>query len=300
VINRIKFVLLLVLFVGSSRMFSQELNCTITINSQQAQGSDKRIFETLRNSLMEFMNNTKWTQDNFKQEERIECSFTITITSRKSINDFDAGLVVQSRRPTYRTNYSSLLMSHNDPDFSFSYVEFQPLEFQENTFSNNLTALMGFYAYIILGLDYDSFAPEGGSPYFQKALTIVNNAQNTAEKGWKAFEGNKNRYWLADGYTNGNYKAIRQTMYKYHRKGLDIMATDIDNARLAISESIENLKIVHNLVPGSYLMQTFFWAKADEIVNIYKEAPSDQKNKIFTALSIIDPGNGQKYQKLQQ
>lgn len=279
--------------------FSQELNCTVTINAQQSQGTDRRIYETLKNSLMEFMNNTKWTNDIFKQEERIECSFTITITNRKSVNEFEAGLVVQARRPTFKTNYSTLIFSQNDAEFFFNYVEFQPLEFQENVYSNNLTAMMGFYAYIILGIDYDTFSPEGGTNFYQKALTIVNNAQNSNDKGWRAFEGNKNRYWLADGFTNGNYKPMRQTLYKYHRKGLDLMATDLEAGRTAIFESIENLKVVHNLVPGSYLMQVFFWAKADEIVNIFKQAPPDQKNKLITTLSLIDPGNGQKYNRLQ-
>lgn len=290
---------LFLLFSINSKIFSQELNCSVTINAQQAQGSDRRIFETLKNSLMEFMNNTKWTNDNFKQEERIECSFAITITKRNSVEDFEAGLVVQARRPIFRTNYYSLIFFNNDPDFVFKYIEFQPLEFQETQFANNITSMMAFYAYIILGIDYDTFAPDGGTTFFQKAQNIVNNAQNAQERGWRAFEGNKNRYWIAEGFTNGNYKAIRQTYYKYHRKGLDVMTTDIDAGRAVILESLEGLKAVHNLVPGSYMMQMFFWAKADEVVNIFTQAPVQEKNKIAELVNLIDPGNGAKYLKLQ-
>ena len=277
---------------------AQELNCTVTINAQQSQGSDRRIYETLKNAVSEFMNNTKWTNDVFKNEERIVCSISITITNRKSVEEFEAGAVVMARRPTYKTNYTSLYLNFNDPDFSFRYVEFQPLEFNENTFTSNLTSMLGFYAYIILGIDYDTFSPEGGTPFFQKAQTIMNNAQSSPDKGWKAFDGTKNRYWLADGFTNGNFKALRQTYYKYHRKGLDVMAADPDGGRAAIAESLDNLKTVHNLVPGSFMMQQFFWAKADEVVNLFVPSPPEQKNKIITLLGTIDPGNGAKYQKL--
>ncbi|MFN4854628.1 MAG: DUF4835 family protein [Bacteroidota bacterium] len=292
--------ILLLLLSGTCSMQAQELNCSVTINAQQSQGTDRRVYETLKNAITEFMNNTKWTNDLFKSEERIECALSITITNRKSIEEFDAGVVVTARRPVYKTNYTSLLLNFTDPDFSFRYVEFQPLEFNENTFTSNLTSMLGFYAYIILGIDYDSFSQEGGTVFFQKAQTIMNNAQNTPDRGWKAFDGTKTRYWLAEGFVNGNFKALRQTYYKYHRKGLDVMATDPEGGRAAIAEALDNLKIVHNIVPGSFMMQQFFWAKADEAVNLFTPSPPDQKNKINTLLNTIDPGNGAKYQKLTQ
>lgn len=291
--------LALIIFACTAPALAQELNCTVTINSQQVMGTDRRIFETLKNALTEFMNNTRWTNDNFRPEERIECSITFTLTGRPSVDEFQSGLVIQARRPTYKTNYSSLIVNLNDPDVNFKYVEFQPLEFNENTFANNLTAVMGFYAYVILGVDYDSFAMEGGTPFFQKAQNIVNNAQGASDKGWKAFESNKNRYWIAEGYTNGNYKALRKTLYNYHRKGLDVMATDVEGGRQAIFDALEGLKAVHNLVPGSFMMQQFFWAKADEVVNLFTPSPSEQKNKIIALVNLLDPGNAVKYQRLQ-
>lgn len=291
--------LALFIFACTAPALAQELNCTVTINSQQVMGTDRRIFETLKNALTEFMNNTRWTNDNFRPEERIECSITVTLTGRPSVDEFQSGLVIQARRPTYKTNYNSLIVNLNDPDVNFKYVEFQPLEFNENTFANNLTAVMGFYAYVILGVDYDSFAMEGGTPFFQKAQNIVNNAQGASDKGWKAFESNKNRYWIAEGYTNGNFKALRKSMYTYHRKGLDVMATDVEGGRQAIFDALEGLKAVHNLVPGSFMMQQFFWAKADEVVNLFTPSPSEQKNKIIALVNLLDPGNAVKYQRLQ-
>jgi hypothetical protein len=291
--------LALFFFACTLPALAQELNCTVTINSQQVMGTDRRIFETLKNALTEFMNNTRWTNDNFRPEERIECSITLTLTGRPSVDEFQSGLVIQARRPTYKTNYNSLIVNLNDPDVNFKYVEFQPLEFNENTFANNLTAVMGFYAFVILGVDYDSFSLEGGTPFFQKAQNIVNNAQGAADKGWKAFESNKNRYWIAEGFTNGNYKALRKTMYNYHRKGLDVMATDVEGGRQAIFDALDGLKAVHNLVPGSFMMQQFFWAKADEVVNLFTPSPSEQKNKIIALVNLLDPGNAVKYQRLQ-
>lgn len=296
---KLKLLFLFLLSTFSNCLFSQELNCTVKVLSPAIQGTEKSVFETLETAIKEFMNNTRWTNDNFKQDERIECNITINVTKRISVDEFEANIIVQSRRPVYKSSYNTNLINYQDNDFTFKYTPFQPFEFNENTFVNNLTSTLGYYAYIFIGLDYDTFSPDGGTPYYQKAQTIVNNAQNASEKGWKAFEGSKNRYWLAENLANANFKGVRSCLYNYHRMGLDMMTVDIELARKNIAEALEGLQKVHNMQMGSFLMQVFFLAKADEIVNIFSVAAPDVKNKLVPLLNTIDPGNVTKYEKLR-
>jgi hypothetical protein len=267
--------------------------------SPAIQGTERSVFETLETAIKEFMNNTRWTNDNFKQDEKIECNLTINVTKRNSVDEFEANIIVQSRRPVYKSSYNTNLINYQDNDFTFKYTPFQPFEFNENTFINNLTSTLGYYAYIFIGLDYDTFSPEGGTPYYQKAQTIVNNAQNAPDKGWKAFEGSKNRYWLAENLANANFKGVRSCLYNYHRNGLDMMTNDVEMARKNIADALDGLMKVHNLQMGSFLMQVFFLAKADEVVNIFSVAPPDVKSKLVPLLNTIDPGNVTKYEKLR-
>lgn len=278
--------------------FAQELNCQVQVLSQQIPGSDKRVFEALQTSIYEFMNNRKWTTDGFKLEERIDCSILINLTGRISTDEFQGTIQIQARRPVYKASYNSVLLNYSDPDFQFKYTESLPLEYNENTFSNNLTAVLGFYANLIIGLDYDSFSLNGGTPYLQKALGIVNTAQNASEAGWKAFESNKNRYWMINNMLDASFVPLRECMYSYHRKGLDVMVSSKDNGRAAIAESIENLKKVHAIKPLSFNMQVFFNAKSDEVINIFSGAYTDEKAKIVNILNEIDPTNSNKYQKI--
>ncbi|MCC6251805.1 MAG: DUF4835 family protein [Bacteroidia bacterium] len=296
--NRLILLIIFLAFVHSTS-WAQELNCSVKVLSPAIQGTDKNIFETLETSIKEFMNNTRWTNDNFKEEERIECNLTINVTKRNSVDEFEANIIVQSRRPVYKSSYFSNLINYQDNDFAFKYTPFQPFEFNENTYTNNLTSVLAFYAYIIIGLDYDSFSPEGGTPFYQKAQTIVNNAQNAPDKGWKAFEGSKNRYWIAENLSNPNFKALRMCMYNYHRMGLDLMTKDVELARKNIADALEGLMKVHNLQMGSFLMQLFFLAKADEIVNIFSVATPEVKNKLAPLLITIDPGNTSKFEKIR-
>jgi hypothetical protein len=292
--------LLLFLFVALSKsIVAQELNCNVKVLSPAIQGTERSVFETLETAIKEFMNNTRWTNDNFKQDERIECNITINVTKRISVDEFEANIIVQSRRPVYKSSYNTNLINYQDNDFTFKYTPFQPFEFNENTFINNLTSTLGYYAYIFIGLDYDTFSPDGGTPYYQKAQTIVNNAQNSAEKGWKAFEGSKNRYWLAENLANANFKGVRSCLYNYHRMGLDMMTVDVELSRKNIADALEGLQKVHNMQMGSFLMQIFFLAKADEIVNIFTVATPDVKSKLVPLLNTIDPGNVTKYEKLR-
>ena len=268
---RMKNVTLLILFLlcGLSAMKAQELNCTVQVNAPQVQGQDKQVFETLKKEITEFMNNTKWTQDQFLNQERIECSIMITVTEHSMSDDFTASLQVQTRRPVYKSSYNS-----------------------------TLTSALAFYANIIIGLDYDSYGSFAGAPYFQKAQNIVTNAQMAKEKGWKAFEGTRNRYWLAENLNNVQIKDIHDVFYIYHRSGLDIMQQNMVEGRTAIMESLGILRKVNMAKPNSLILQTFFAAKADELVNIFSEANSDEKSRAFNLLNEMDPTNINKYQKL--
>ncbi len=296
---KIKHLLLFVLIALCNSLIAQELNCTVKVLSPAIQGTEKSVFETLETAVKEFMNNTRWSNDNFKQDERIECNITINVTKRLAVDEFEANIIVQSRRPVYKSSYNTNLINYQDNDFTFKYTPFQPFEFNENAFTNNLTSTLAYYAYIFIGLDYDTYSPDGGTPFYQKAQTIVNNAQNASDKGWKAFEGSKNRYWLAENLANSNYKGVRSCLYNYHRMGLDRMTQDVELSRKSIADGLEGLLKVHNMQMGSFLMQIFFLAKADEIVNIFSVATPDVKNKLVTLLNTIDPGNVTKYEKLR-
>ncbi len=259
------------------------------------------MFKSLENSCFEFLTNYKFTNDIYKIEEKIECTFLINVTKAITSSQFEASIQVQCRRPVFNTSYGSTLMNFNDKDFIFSYAEMQAMEFNENTFTNNLTCVLAYYAYIILGLDYDSYALEGGTPYFQKALNVVNNAQNTSEPGWKAFDDNKsNRYWLIENILNSNYKPVRACYYKYHRLGMDIFHMNMEGGRKVISDAIEDLRKVHDIIPNSFFMRFFFNTKVDEIVSIYQQAPTDIKTKMVATLTVIAPANTNKWPKIME
>lgn len=287
--------LLVLVSIGAE---AQELNCTVSVISPQIQNTEKRIFETLQKDIREFMNTTRWTNDVFALEERIECSILITVTERISNDRFKATMQIQSSRPAYMTSYNTVMLNVNDQDFAFQYVESQPLQFQENQHIDNLTSVLAFYAFMIVGSDYDSFSPKGGEPYFQKALQVVNNAQNEQERGWKAFEGTKNRYWLIENMLNARYEDFRGVVYKYHREGLDVMQSDIISGRQAITDCLEPLKRIRMDQPNSYLLTVFFTAKVDELINIFREAFADVKTKAANDLMQMDPANANKYQAI--
>lgn len=281
--------------------FPQELNCAVQVLSPQIQGTtDKRILETLQSSIFEFMNNTKWTKDVFQLDERIECSITITVNEKLSTDEFRGTIQIQSRRPVFKSSYNSTLFNWSDNDFQFKYLEYQAMDFSETVHMSNLTSVLAYYAYVIIALDYDSFALNGGTPFFQKAQTIVNNASNAPEKGWKGFEGTKNRYWLIENTMNPIFAPLRECMYVYHRNGLDLLVSDKDGARNTVAESIKLLQRVHRDRPGSFNLQLFFNAKSDELVNIFSISYPDEKSKVVNMLAEIDPGNANKYQKILQ
>jgi len=291
------FILLLLINLFNTAV-SQELNCQVQIVSDQIAGTDKRVFDAMKTAIYEFMNNRKWTNETFKPEERIDCSILINMTEKIGSDEFKGTLQIQSRRPIFKTSYNSVLLNYNDNDVTFKFQDNQPLEFVENTYTSNLASILGYYAYLVIGLDYDSYSLNGGTPYLQKCLAVVNNAQNSGYAGWKAFDSDKNRYWIINNMLDASFVSLRECMYNYHRKGLDVMADNKEAGRAVILESLVNLKKVHQIKPLSFSLQVFFIAKADEIVNIFSGAFSDEKSKIVNLLNEIDPTNSNKYTKI--
>lgn len=281
-----------------STAHSQEFNIVVQVTSPQVEGTEKKIFETLQQELNDFVNNRKWTNYDYKPEERIEGTILITVSERQSSDQFTAKINVALRRPVFNASYNTPLLNYIDKDFDFTYVEFQPLEFNDNVFTSNLTSTIAYYLYVYLGLDGDSFARMGGTPYFAAAQNIVNLAQNAREKGWKAFESQKNRYWLIENLTNPAYSGVREAMYKYHRLGLDVMADDVERGRTAINESLELLRKANRERPGLFLLQLFLEAKRDELINIYSGASPMDKTSAVNILKEIDPANAARYQKI--
>jgi hypothetical protein len=297
-----KTILALSLFACCISLFSQELNCNIQIVTQQIQGTNKQIFETMQGAIYEFMNNTSWTSHVFELNERIECNMLFNIQDQVSDEEFKGTLQIQVRRPVYNSSYNTVLFNYVDNDLHFKYVEYQPLQFSENTHLLNLTSILAYYAYIILGLDYDSYSYEGGTEFFQKAEKIVNNAQNAPEKGWKSIDSQsrKNRYWLIDNILNEDFSPAREFMYRYHRLGLDMMYDKVNEARAEIAESLKLLQQVYRNKPDPFMhfLQVIYDAKSDEFVNIFRESFQDEKTRVFALLNEIDPANTNKYEAI--
>lgn len=277
---------------------AQELNCRVQINSQQIQTTNKRVFEEMQKTLYEFLNNQRWTSHVFSVDERIELNFMINLTTQISSDEYKGNIQIQSSRPVFNTSYTSPMFNFIDNDFQFKFVEQEVLTFNENTHTSNLTSVLAYYVYIVLGLDYDSFGQDSGSEFFQKAERIVNNAQNEPTKGWRSFESRKNRYWLIENLMNETYAPVRECIYRYHRLGLDKMADKQSEGRAEIAEALQLLQIVHRKKPGSFLMQVFFDAKKDEILNIFSESFPEEKRRVYTVVSEVDPANASKYEQL--
>lgn len=291
--------LLVSLFVMKSEIVNaQELNCNFQVNSSQVMGSDKSIFDVMQKNLSEFVNNKKWTNHNYQIQEKIECTMLINITERVSANSFKATIQIQSRRPIFNSSYSATLINHIDKDFEFTFNEFEQLEYSENTYISNLTSVVSFYVYMILAIDYETFSKNGGSPYLTKAQTIVSNAQNAGSAGWKAFEDTKNRYWLVENLLKPNYEPFRSTLYNYHRLGFDVMSSDVNKGREVVLASIKNLESIFKYDMNSFQLQFFFNAKADEIVELFKEAPQNEKSELVPLLKKLNPANSNTYEKI--
>lgn len=294
---KFKIIAILILLFSLHTVQSQELNCTVQINSDQISGSNKAVFNTLQKSISDFMNNRKWSEMTFTNIEKIECSMNIIIKS-VSQDNYSAEIQIQSRRPIYNANFYSTLFNFKDNNFSFDYKEFDQLEMNENTITSNLTAVLAYYAYVIIGYDMDSYARLGGTSFFQAAERIVNAAQAADLAGWKAFESSRNRYALINNLTDEAFKKYRNYFYEYHRLGLDEMSTNIVNARAKIAAGLPVLRETNRARPSAIAISSFMDAKSDELINIFSKASEKEKKEAVEVLSDVNPTQINRYEKI--
>jgi len=288
----IKRVLFLCLMLGAfTSGWAQELNCTVTINSTQISTSDRGIFRDMKTGIEQFMNTRKWTNDSYKNYEKIACSMLITITKMPAIGNFQATVQVQAARPVYGTNYSSLIFNFADRDWEFEYIESLPLEYNDNTYTTNLTSMLALYAYMIIGVDSDTFSELGGTTYFQRALTVVNNAQSSNRAGWQAIGSNRSRYWIVENYNNPQSSDFRKALYSYHRLALDNFEKDPDKSREVILKGLRDVKKMRDINPASILVISFFDAKGKELSNIFSSGNIQIRREVYDIVTAIDPSN---------
>lgn len=282
----------------SAPLMAQELNCTCTINSTQITTSDRGIFRDMKSAIEQFMNSRKWSGDSYKSHEKIKCNLLMTITKMPSVGNFSASIQVQSARPVFNTNYSSLIFNFADRDFEFEYIESLPMEYNDNTYTTNLTSMLAVYAYLMIGVDYDSFSELGGTPYFQRALAVVNNAQQSNRAGWEPMNSNRSRYWIVENYNNGQMTEMRRAFYSYHRLGLDTFEKDPDKSREVIVRGLREVKKVRDVNPTSILVVSFFDAKSKELANLFSSGNVQVRREAFDIITTIDPSNRTAYEKM--
>ena len=290
--------LFFLVFLLTSGLFAQEFNCKVQINTQQVQGFDRSVVSNLKTAITDFMNNRKWTNYNFAPEERIECTLLFNVSQIISSDEFKGTFNIVLQRPVYKTDYRSPLLNMIDKNIQFKYQPSQAMNFSENTFTDNLTSLLAFYSYMMLGIDFDSFAPNGGTVFYEKAMTVVQTAQNSGYTGWQSYESEKNRYHFVEQFLNKAYEPLRTFLYQYHRKGLDVMADNVIEGRKAILNSLLLLKKVYNTRPGLYDLQLILDAKRGEIINIFSEATPAEKNAMIRIMSEVDAPNGNRYREV--
>jgi hypothetical protein len=302
VIRFLKYYLILFLVLLPGIISSQELNCNIQISAQRIQGSNRQVFESMQRDLFEFMNNTVWTNHVFSYAERIDCNILINLSDQLSADEFKGTIQIQLSRPVFNTTYNSTMLNFIDNSFQFKYVEFQALEFDPNTYRSSLVSVLAYYTYMILGFDYDSFSPMGGTEFFQMAEKIVTNAQNAPEPGWKPYDGsrNRNRYWLVKNVLDKEYEGVRQFLYDYNINGLDKMESKISEARTSMVESLKLIQEVYRRKPDPYmyLVQVVMDSKSDELINVFSAAFPEEKSRVVEILTEIDPANKAKYETI--
>lgn len=280
--------------------FSQDFNARVELLYPQVQSANKNTFDMLERAIRDFLNNRKWADDILQPLERIDCSFVITIKAWDGASGYTAEAQIQSSRPVYGTSYNTTVLNTFDKDFNFTYLEGQSLEFSEQSYSNNLSSLLGFYAYLIVGMDADTFSKFGGTQLYTRAQTVISNVQATADQGWKAMESYKNRYWLSENFSNIEYKSLRQALYDYHRLGMDLLATNPVEARKAILQVLSQLQKIDRQRQGNMLSQLFMLAKVDELIGVFTAGTAEDKMKAYSILTQIDPPNAFKYDALKK
>lgn len=290
------FLFSLLLFVNA--VISQELNCVVTVNYDKVTNANTQIFKSLERALNEFVNNNAWTEQEYKSNEKINCSMFITINSYEG-NNFDTSIQVQSSRTIFNSTYASPLVNINDKEFAFSYVEFENLTYNPNSFDSNLMSVLAFYCYYIIGTDAETFEPNGGEPYFQIAQDIIALAAPTQIKGWGQTENRQNRFYLINDLLSPTFKEYREAIYTYHFEGLDTMEKDTKKAKEIIKESIATLKKVNSTRPNAYITRTFFDAKSDELVSIFSGGPSVPTSDLVEGLMKMSPTNSSKWSRIR-
>ncbi|MCL7754343.1 DUF4835 family protein [Polaribacter sp. Z022] len=295
--RKLSFFILLVFSIFVAK--AQELNALVTVNYNQVQGSNTQVFKTLEKSLSEFINQTKWTNNVVKPEERIDCAFTIIISSRDA-NTFSATLQVQSTRPVFNASYATPVLNLKDNDFNFKYNEFDPLIYNKNSFDSNLISTIVFYVNIILGADADTFQKNGGDTYLKEAHNVMLQAQQSGLASWQNVVGKQNRFLLIDNFLSPKLTTYRTVLYDYHRNGLDNFSKNKNAAKQKIEDAVISLERIYNKTVGNYLIRTFFDAKADEIVNIYSDGPNTRnKNRLTDVVRKISPNNNSKWKNIK-
>lgn len=285
-----RILLIVFLTAGTFRAAAQELNCSVEFNTDQLSGTNKSIFETLQEAVSDYMNTTTFTSAQFYTNEKIECRLFFTIKEYDDAGTIKGDLQVQSTRPVYNSSYTTTLINFKDSKIDFTYTEGEPLNFTVNSMENQITAILNYYAYLILAVDFDSFAPNGGDPYWERLKSIVQMAQSSGETGWKAFEDTKNRSAVVTAFTEGRVgEAVRGMLYKYHRLGLDQMALSPDKGRSSITESLDAVATVYSAQPMSVFLSMFKDAKMAELVNVYSKAPAEERTKVYNLLQPIYP-----------
>ncbi|OEK01458.1 hypothetical protein BFP97_07960 [Roseivirga sp. 4D4] len=300
-LSRLASLLFLLLLISPIKSIGQELDFTVSINADVVQTTERGIFDEMRTAFQRFLNDTKWSDDRFRNTEKIKGNLLLTIQDQPSIGRFTANAQIQLIRPIYGTSYETVLLNFADRDWDFQFTTSQPLQFNENNFSSNITSLLAYYAYIALGLDYDSFSPLGGTQFYDKALLIVNNAQNSGSTGWGQFQNRRNRYWLIENLRiNNQYEPIRRAIYKYHLRALDKFQRTPDDSRAIILESLKEIQNVNRILPNSILIIAFLDAKNDEIINLFSKGQMDVRRNVYNELLKLDPTRRSKYQKIVQ
>lgn len=287
--------LLLLLF---NNIWSQELNTTVIINSDKIVTGNKQIYTAMQKDIQEFLNLRHWTDLQYQALERIDCSFVITINEQVNDNNFKADIQIQARRTVFNSTYYTPLFSFKDNNFNFEYQQLNPLEYTEGTFTSNLTAMLAYYAYVVIGFDCDSYAKFGGTPYFTKAEAIVSLAQSQSESGWKAFEDDKNRYALINNLLDDNLRKLREFYYEYHRLGLDEMPNSAAKGSAIIATSLQNLREVNRAKPSCIALSSLINTKRDEIINIFLKASKKEKTEVYNLMMDIDPSQSEKYEPI--
>ena len=294
-----RIILFILILLFGTQLKAQELNCTVTVNSSKIESADTDLFKNLEQSITEYMNDRKWSNAQIAVNERIECKLYITVNSVEDTR-YNCDIQIQASRPVYNSNYTTTTLNHKDTECSFTYQEYEPLVYNENMFENNLTCILNFYAYLILGIDFDTFSPKGGEIFFQQAEKFVMMGQGSQEAGWDAFGNNRNRAAIIAAFTEERTAPYRELLYLYHRNGFDEMSVSVDKGRKVVTDAIKNqLKAIYEANSMSVLLPMFCDSKLDELVSLYSEAPQTEREEVYKILSNLYPTEEQRLTQLR-